>query len=160
MAVPVDHGSESGGPRLEIELRNIVQQVNRDPSDLEHLGLRQPARPDCLVDVSADCSHGCDGCKLVENFGIADVARVNDALRPAQCIERFRPQQAVGVGDNADEDGVLSSQFSDSGLSSSARSSPHEMARLPCWCRYRAFLFPPPAAAAGPSSPASALTQG
>jgi len=112
VAVPINYCLESGGLRFEIELRKIVQHVNRDPSDLDYFRLRQLARPCCLVDVSANRGHGRDECKLVENFRIADIARVNDVLRSAQCFERFRPQQAVGVGDDADEDG--SSQFSGS----------------------------------------------
>ena len=42
----------------------------------------------------------------------AYVSRVNDVLRALQGRERFGAKQAVSIGDDADEDGVLSSQFS------------------------------------------------
>jgi hypothetical protein len=37
---------------------------------------------------------------------------VNDVLRALQSGERFGAKEAVSIGDDADQDGVLSSQFS------------------------------------------------
>jgi hypothetical protein len=42
---------------------------------------------------------------LIENFRGADVAGVNDVFGSAQGFERFGSKQAVGVGNDADEDG-------------------------------------------------------
>ena len=153
--------SVSGSLGFEIELRKIVQHVNGDAVELDHFRLRQLARPRPLVDVAANGGHGSNGCKLVENFRIAHIAAVNDLLRSAQRFERFRPQQSVRIGNDADKDrssqfSVLSSQSS----TSSRYSFPRGRARLPCWCMCLSFLFPPPACEACPSPPASAPSPG
>jgi len=111
MAVSVDDRLESGSLRFEIELRKIVQHVNGDATEFDHLGSRQLARPCPLVHVSANRSHGSNRCKLVENFRIAHIAGMDDVPRPAQSFEGLRPQQPMRIGDDADED--RSSQFSE-----------------------------------------------
>ena len=105
-----DHHAESSGFGFEVERRKIVQHVDGNAVYFEHFRLRQLARPGTGIDVA---THGGDWCncgKSLQNFGCADIARVNDAIRPAKRFNRFGPKQAVSVGDDADEDGR--SQFS------------------------------------------------
>lgn len=155
MAVPVDHDLESGSFRFQVELRKIVQDIDGNPADLDDFGLRQLARPCSLIDIAANRCDRRKGCERVENFGIAYVAGMNNALTSAQCLERFRPKQAMSFGDDANEDGglssqfwILSSQFSDS----SAHSSQREMGRLPYSCTRLVSSIRQPAAAAAPLS--------
>ena len=105
-----DHDFEACGLGLQVELRQIVQDVNGKAADLDNFSFRQFARPGVVVDVAADHGDGGDGCEGVENFGRADVSGVNDVLRALQSREGFGAKQAVSVGDDADEDGGLSSR--------------------------------------------------
>ena len=91
-----------------------MQYVDGDAGDFDDFGLCQFAAPRRFVDIAADGGQGRDGCKFLENLWIADVASVDDVLRPVQDFERFGTKPAVSVGDDADEDG--SSQFSDFGF--------------------------------------------
>jgi hypothetical protein len=95
-------------------LREIVEHIDGNSGDLENFGCGEIARPHVLVDVAADRGDGGDGGKFVENFGIADIAGMNDVLRALEGSQRFGAKQAVRVGDDADDDG--SSQFSASVL--------------------------------------------
>src|SRR5882757_9974207 len=56
MAVPVDHHSESGRLRLQVEFRKNVQQVNRHALDFDNLGQRNLSRPDLAVNIPTNSS--------------------------------------------------------------------------------------------------------
>ncbi len=66
------------------------------------------ARPGVGVDVPADRGYGRDLRKRFEDFASADVAGVEDAVGSAQGLDRLGPQQAVGVGDYAEDYGFSS----------------------------------------------------
>jgi hypothetical protein len=117
VAVPRDHNSESCSCRFQIELRQIVQHINGNAAELNNLSLGQLARPRFNIDIAANRGDRRKRRELVKNLRRANVACVNDVLRPAQRLQRFRTKQPVRVGDDADEEGgsqfsVLSSQFS------------------------------------------------
>ncbi len=105
-----DHRVESGCVGFQIELRQIVQHVDGNAAALDDVGRWQLAGPCGRIDIAADGGYGRDRRELLENLRRANVSRVNDVLRTAQRGESFRAKQAVGVGDDADDDG--SSQFS------------------------------------------------
>jgi len=114
-----NYNAEAGSLRLQIELRQIVQHVDRNSADLDHLGLRQLTGPRPRVDISADGGEGREVRQFRQNLRCANVSRVNNVCGAAQGLDPFRTQQAVGVGDDADQDGrsqfpILSvdSQFS------------------------------------------------
>jgi hypothetical protein len=111
-----DDDAESRGFGLEIEAREIVQNVDSDARDFDDFGFGQLACPCGFVDVAANRRDLRDSGKLIENFWRTHVAGVNDVLRAAQGFERFRAKQAVRIGDDTDEDcssrfSVLSSQL-------------------------------------------------
>jgi hypothetical protein len=89
-----------------------MQNVNRDAGEFDHFGLGQWARPRGFVDVASDGGYGRKRSELLENLRLSDVSGVNNVIGPAQCRERLGTKQAVRVGDNADQDGSLSSQLS------------------------------------------------
>jgi len=105
--MPIDHDSEPGRLRFQIKLRQIVQDIDRNATDLDHVSLRQPARPRSFVDVAADYVDRCNRHEFVEDLGRTNIARVNDVLRSMQRCESFRTKQSVRVRDDADEDGSL-----------------------------------------------------
>ena len=169
MAVAIDHYLEPSGFRFQIEPRQIVQHIDGDFPDLDDFRCWQLARPCSLINVSANRRDRAKSCEFLENLRIAYVSGMNNALGPTQRFQRFRTQQAVRVGDDANQDG--SSQFSklsyksalkELGFSrviplrqdSSTHSSRREMALHPGSYKSLAFSIPPPVVAAGPSSPA------
>ena len=112
-----DHG-ESRGFGLQIELRQVVQHVDRNSSYFEHVSFWQPARPGAFVDIATHHPQRGDAGKFVKNFRGANIPGMNDGVGAAQGCDGFRTQQAMRVGDDANEEGssqfsVLSSQFSD-----------------------------------------------
>jgi hypothetical protein len=86
-----------------------MQHIDGKPAEFEHLSFREVAGPCTLVDISAHRSHRSNLGKLLQYFWRADIAGMNDVLRSAQSCNGLRPQQTVRVGDDADEDGILSS---------------------------------------------------
>jgi hypothetical protein len=60
VAVTVDDHAETRGFRLEIELGEIVENVDRDAGKLDYFGLGQFLRPRGGVDIAADCGDGGD----------------------------------------------------------------------------------------------------
>ena len=106
-----DHDFESCCFGLQVELRQIVQNVDGKAGDLDNFSLGQSARPGVVIDVAANGGYGGDGCEGGENLGCANVSCMNDVLRALQSCERFGAKQSVSIGDDADEDGGLGSQF-------------------------------------------------
>jgi hypothetical protein len=109
MAVAGNYHAESGRLRFQIDLRQIVQHVDRNSADLDRFSLRQLTGPCPGVDISADSGDGREVRQFSKNLRCPNVSRVNNVFRAAQCLDHFRTKQAVGVGDDADQDG--SSQF-------------------------------------------------
>ena len=100
-----DHGRESRCFRLEIQLRQIMQHVDGNPAEFNHVSLRQLARPRALIDIATHRDHGRNRSKLFEDFRRADIAGMNDVFGSVQSCNRLRPQQPVRVRDDADQDG-------------------------------------------------------
>jgi len=105
---------KSGGLRLQINLGELVQNVDRDPGNFERLCFRELARPCSSINVAADRCYGSDFLELGENLRRADIAGVNDVIGAAQQLDRFGTQQPVRIGDDANNSSrlpVLSFQF-------------------------------------------------
>jgi len=103
MSVAADYNRESRRFSLEVQLRQVVQDVNRNAAQLEYMSLRHLSGPCSLVDVPTHrCDRGNRG-KLFEDFGIAHIPCVNNMFRSAQGIDRLGTQQTMGVRDNADQ---------------------------------------------------------
>jgi hypothetical protein len=101
VGVPADNAGESGSPRIEIELAQVVNDVNGNFADSDHFGLRQMMRPSVAIDIAADGVHGSDPAQFVENRRIPDIAGMNNQAAATQGRDRIRAQQSVGVGDNS-----------------------------------------------------------
>src|SRR5579863_5730222 len=103
VAVSVDYSFESRCLRLQVQLGEIVQNVNRNGSDFHDFGHRQSTRPPSAVDVAADGGDRRNGRKLIKDFRRADITCMNDLLGIPQSFDCFRPKQSVRVGDDSDE---------------------------------------------------------
>lgn len=57
-----------------------------------------------LDGAAADGVGGRHGTQLVEDLGTADVAGVDDQIRVAELGHRLWPEQAVGIGDQTDDE--------------------------------------------------------
>lgn len=80
-----------------------MQDIDRDPANLENLSLRKFARPRPFVDIAPDRGNGSKPAELIENFSFAHVSGVEDVCRAAQSVDCFRPKQSMRVGDDADD---------------------------------------------------------
>jgi hypothetical protein len=64
-----DHDIESGAAGLQIQLRQIVENVDRDACGFEHGCFWQFPRPRALVDVAPHGGDGGDGGEFLEDVG-------------------------------------------------------------------------------------------
>jgi hypothetical protein len=102
VAVAINHGIEARGFRLEVELRQIVQDVNRNAAQFEHFRRGQLASQSAGIDIAANRRDRRNGSKFFKDFRIAHVAGVNDAVRIFEDRNSFGPQQSMRVRDDAD----------------------------------------------------------
>jgi hypothetical protein len=66
----------------------------------DKLGHGQRRSPASLVDVPAHDMRGRNFAKPVDHLRFADVAGVDNHVRPAERVEGLRPQQPVGIRDD------------------------------------------------------------
>ena len=94
-----DHGRESGGGGIQIDLVEDVQHVDPVAGDLDRGRRRQRLGPSSVIGVAAHGRHRRDASERLEHVGPTDVAGMEDALHPGQRVQRLGTQQAVRVGD-------------------------------------------------------------
>ena len=70
---------------------------------LHHRCLGQPIRPNLTINVAPHRHHGGDLTQSGQHSRAAHITRVNDLRTASQRIQRLRPDQAVGIGDDAHE---------------------------------------------------------
>ncbi len=104
VTVTINYSFESRSLRLQVQLGEVMQNVDRRAREFDYFVLGQPASPRRFIDVPANGSESCKCAESLQDFGITHIPRVNDVFRSAQCVQRFRTKQAVGVGDDADND--------------------------------------------------------
>ena len=78
-----------------------MEDQHAHAAEVETPPLRQEARP-AAVHVPAHGDDRRDLPELLQDVASADVARVEDHVGPPQRVDRLRPDEAVGVGDDAD----------------------------------------------------------
>ncbi len=103
VVVTIHDNAETSRLGPQIQFVQIVQQVDRDTIDLDHLSLRQFPRPFLLVHISAHGSYGSDFMQLLQDFRIANIPGMQGDIRSPQRFDGFGPQQSVCVGDHADD---------------------------------------------------------
>lgn len=107
----VEDGGEFGGCGVEVERLEVVEHVEvearaRRVLDEDDFGLGQAGAGVAAVDVAADGGDGGDPGERVEDGDFAHVAEVEDAVDAAEGGDGFGTEEAVGVGDDAEEHGI------------------------------------------------------
>lgn len=90
---------EVGRGWVQVQLREVVNNVNGNLAKLQHLGLRKLGSPGSVVVVAA---HRRNGGKLGELFDyshVTNVARMNDEVATTKRLNCLGAEQPVGVGD-------------------------------------------------------------
>ena len=105
--VPADHGSASVGRGRSEEMANLVQHQDLVLASSDDLAFRNGFRPCLGVIVAAHGERGRDRAQPVDHIGRADVAGVDDQLRPLQRRECLWAEQSMRVRDQADQHQAL-----------------------------------------------------
>src|SRR5262249_42322694 len=96
------HRRKAGRQRIEIEFGDVVKHVEHMCADLDDIGGWQARRPSSFVDIPADRERWDDEGKPIDDFGIADMARVDDEIAPLECAAGLRWEQPVRSGNHAE----------------------------------------------------------
>ena len=100
--MPEHHRCKARSNGVGIELRNVVQNKEAMPANLDKLAHGQRRCPVAMIDVPTNHMSGCDVFKPIDQLRLTDVAGVNDQVRPAVRVEGFGSQQPVGIRNDAD----------------------------------------------------------
>src|SRR5581483_11182406 len=87
---------------IEVQVVNVVNDINLDAVDAHRGSLRNLARPWIAVVVAFDRDYICDRAQPVQDLRRADVAGMEDKIRPLQRLQRLGANKAVRVGYDAD----------------------------------------------------------
>lgn len=101
MGMPANDDMESSGRWIQVQTTQVVENVEEHLSCLSNSSLWQSVSPFSRVHVSAYGNDWCDLPKGREDFRLAHIAGVEYQLRTTKRLDRFRPQQAVRVRDQA-----------------------------------------------------------
>jgi hypothetical protein len=97
VGVAEDYGGEARGPRIEVELREVVENVDRVATDLDHVVGGKALSPHALVVVAADRADRRKPSERLEDGRVTDVAAMNDELRTPERVECSGPNQSMGI---------------------------------------------------------------
>ena len=98
-----DHSVDAGGYRVEVERHKIMKHVNVPACQFDQFCLGKLSAASTAIDISPDCRHRSKVAEPVEDGGIADVSGMQDVLGIAQRQHGLGPEQAMGVGDDANQ---------------------------------------------------------
>jgi hypothetical protein len=88
-------GNDDTNPRgagVDIELREIVDDVDEYVAYPDQLGLTQARRPRLRIIIASDGNQRSHGGEFLENLGPADVAAVDDVIAADEKCARLRPE--------------------------------------------------------------------
>ena len=78
-----------------------MQQVERVPAEFDKLGKRHTRDPGPSIVITAHHGQRRQLAQAVQHVGATNVTGVENMVHAAQRAQGLRPQQPVGVGDNA-----------------------------------------------------------
>lgn len=105
--MPAHDNVESSRGRIEVQLMNIVQNINSRRTRFHHRSRRQPGGPLTRINIPANRYHRSHGAQLVKYFGTSDIPRVNDEVASLERAQSLAPQQAMGIGNDADNRSII-----------------------------------------------------
>ena len=88
-----------------------MQDVEVHPAHLHHPGPRKFAGPVVLIDIAPHRQDRGDFFQGRQDLRAADIPGMDDEFHALQGRDRLGPQQAVGIGNDADEVFSHASQF-------------------------------------------------
>jgi hypothetical protein len=88
----------ASGAGLDVKLREVVDGVDEYLTNLQELGFTEARRPWPTIVVASYGGQWCQGCELLEDAWITDIASVDDVVATAQEGFGFRSQETVRVG--------------------------------------------------------------
>ena len=103
MGVAGDDDIDALTRRISAETLDIVHDAQTDPADIGFHDFRKRCRPALTVVVATHRDDRGDLAERLEDRGAADIARVDDHIHTGQRRDSLRPQESVGVGDDADD---------------------------------------------------------
>jgi hypothetical protein len=98
---------DSGQPsscRIQIELRQIVEHVDRTALDLDDLPFGSAAAQSPLSTLPRTAMTGATGPRVSKHAPVPTSPRMNDELATAERRDSFIPQQPMCVRDHANHD--------------------------------------------------------
>ena len=105
MRVTADDRVEASGLRVEVEILEIVKHIKTEAICFDDRRDWKFLRPGLGVYVAAHGKHRSDEFELRENFRSAHISRMDNQLHPGQGALRFRAEQTVSIGNDADPHG-------------------------------------------------------
>jgi hypothetical protein len=96
-----DHSCKSSGFRIEVKIVDIVNQINQEAAEFCCFCRRKLPGPGLNVNISADRGNWSNLFQLWDDLRRADVTRVNDVIRSTKQLNGLRSQQAMRVGNHA-----------------------------------------------------------
>ena len=99
----VDDDGHAGGLGANVEVFTGVDHVDQEAGKVEEFGGGKEGAGAVSVDVAADGGDGGDAGEGGQDFGVSYVAGVEDVVNAGQGGEELRAEEAMGVGEYADE---------------------------------------------------------
>jgi hypothetical protein len=96
------HDLDSGGNRIDIELRKIVNDMDANLTDLDQFRFRQRVGPCTPVVIAAHCRDRRNAREFVNDHRIADIAGVDDEITTAQEVDGLWPEKVMRIRNEAD----------------------------------------------------------
>ncbi len=81
---------ETGRDRVQIQLCEIVNDINKNRANVNDLRFAQPGSPSTVVVVAAHRGNGREFSKLLNDVPVTDVTRMDDQVAAAKNIHRLR----------------------------------------------------------------------
>ena len=100
--VAVNHRRETLRRRIDVQLREVVQDIETVRTRLDDLRQRQRLPPGAAIVVAAHGMRRRKLAQLLQDRRVADVARMDDEVATAKRIDRFGAQESVRIGDHPD----------------------------------------------------------
>ena len=97
VGMAADHEINLSRVRAQIQVAQVVQNVECRPACLNHRGKRQFQGPWLGIDIASYGEDRSNRFELIEHFGRAYVAGMNDQLHTAEGLFGFPAQQAMSV---------------------------------------------------------------
>lgn len=92
-----DYESKACRPRIQIERIDVVDDVEMQSRQLDHLSFRESLCPGLAINIPANGSNRRDPFECGNDFRRAYISGMNDVFRAMKRRDRLRPQESVSI---------------------------------------------------------------